>query len=197
MLYEVEQKFPCRDLTTVALKLERSAEWNVTWSDKREQADVYYAHPCRNFAETDEALRIRRVGSESRITYKGPKLDQETKTRREIELPIADDAERAAEFHALLIELGFRPVAEVVKRRRSAHLSYSDHAVEVSLDEVRDVGCFVEVEVQADQAGLDDARRVVSELAEQLGLSHPERRSYLELLLDKRVETAAVRESSE
>lgn len=197
MLYEVEQKFPCRDLTRVAQQLERSAEWNVCWSDEREQADVYYAHPCRDFAATDEALRIRRVGGESRITYKGPKLDRDTKTRREIELPIADDAERAAEFHALLVKLGFHPVAEVVKRRRSAHLSYRDHAVEVSLDEVRDVGWFVEVEVQADEAGLDDARRVVSQLANQLGLCQPERRSYLELLLEQRGETAEVREPSE
>ena len=43
------------------------------------QRDTYYDAPHRDFAETDEALRVRRVETEgdveSRLTYKGPLVD--------------------------------------------------------------------------------------------------------------------------
>ena len=38
-----------------------------------DQTDEYLNHPCRDFAETDEALRLRR-DSRGKITYKGPKI---------------------------------------------------------------------------------------------------------------------------
>ena len=47
------------------------------------QVDEYYAHPARDFAITDEALRLRTENNLTVITYKGPKLDRETKTREE------------------------------------------------------------------------------------------------------------------
>ena len=57
------------------------------------QVDQYFAHPARDFAQTDEALRLRRVGKQNFITYKGSKIDATTKTRREIELPLAPGEE--------------------------------------------------------------------------------------------------------
>ena len=50
-----------------------------------EQVDTYFSHPARDFAATDEALRIRSIDQENFVTYKGPKLDATTKTRREID----------------------------------------------------------------------------------------------------------------
>ena len=114
------------------------------------------------------------------ITYKGPKLDSTTKTRREIELPLAGNSES---WQTLLEALGFAPRAIVRKVRRPFHLVWRGADVEAALDDVQGVGRFVELELVADEAGLDAARARLAELAAELQLHGSERRSYLELLL--------------
>ena len=86
------------------------------------QSDQYFAHPARDFAQTDEALRIRTVGDTSFVTYKGPKLDATSKTRRELELPLAASDPDGSQFAELLAALGFTPVAIVRKQRRKFHI---------------------------------------------------------------------------
>ena len=86
MKIEVELKFAVADAVAVREKLNQlGAEFLAPVI----QTDNYYAHPARDFAATDEALRIRRVGTASYLTYKGPKIDQMTKTREETEIPLA------------------------------------------------------------------------------------------------------------
>lgn len=180
MSYEVEQKHP---LPAAEPVLARLAALGVHWDEPIEQVDRYYRHPARDFARTDEALRIRRVGNDNVITYKGPKLDQVTKTRREIELPLEPGEAGERAFDELLQALGFVPVTEVRKTRRSGALTWQGRAVTVSLDDVAQVGEFLEIEVLAEPADLDAARAVVRTLAEELALPAGERRSYLEMLL--------------
>lgn len=183
MKYEVEQKFPVADFSAVEAKL--SAAGAIV-SAPQEEVDTYYAHPSRDFGETDEALRIRRVGSASRMTYKGPKVDTTTKTRREIELPLAGEPELVGEWPNLLEALGFSPVGKVRKLRRKATVPWQGREVLATLDDVEDVGTFVELELVADESGLQSARDCIASLAEALGLRESERRSYLELLFEQR-----------
>ena len=180
MKYEVEQKFPVASLDSLEQQLRAMG---VEFSSPVEQIDQYYAHPSRDFAATDEALRIRHIGSSGRITYKGPKIDTTTKTRREIELPVGSGAQ-VGEFHELLVALGFSPVAEVKKQRRTGNVDWQDQVFEVALDEVNGVGSFAELEIQAEQHELDAARGALLSLAEHLDLHETERRSYLEMLLE-------------
>jgi adenylate cyclase class 2 len=183
LMYEVEQKFRVERLDeTLArlLALGARAETPI------EQVDAYYRHPTRDFSRTDEALRIRRVGERNFVTYKGPKIDSATKTRREIELPLPPGAAGAAQFAELLTSLGFTPVAEVLKRRVPVHLSWQGREVEAALDDVAGVGVFVELETSADDAQLTPAKACLASLAAELGLGATERRSYLELLLEGR-----------
>lgn len=183
MAYEVEQKHP---LPAAKPVLTRLAALGIRWDEPVEQVDRYYRHPARDFAQTDEALRIRRVGNDNVITYKGPKLDPLTKTRREIELPLAPGEAGERDFDELLRALGFTPVAEVRKSRRPGELTWQGHEVTVSLDDVIEVGQFLELEVLAESDQLDAARALVRGLAEELALPPGERRSYLEMLLTAR-----------
>jgi adenylate cyclase class 2 len=180
MKYEVEQKFPVADVAAVEGGL---AQRGVGVSQPQAEVDLYFAHPARDFARSDEALRIRRQGPLSSITYKGPKIDQTTKTRREIELPLPPGEESAAAWAELLEVLGFRPVAEVRKLRRKVEIPWQGRCVQGSLDEVEGLGSFVELELVEDEAGVESARACIASLAESLGLRESERRSYLELLL--------------
>lgn len=181
MRMEVEQKFAVAGLEEVASRL---SALGATWGEVRHESDLYFAHPARDFERTDEALRIRTVGLCASLTYKGPKVDATTKTRHEIDLPLPDAAAAEA-FRQLLEALGFRPVAEVRKARRKALVTWLARQVEVSLDTVENVGTYVELELVTDRQGIEPAKAVLQSLAAELGLCASERRSYLELLLQR------------
>jgi adenylate cyclase, class 2 len=183
MHFEVEQKFR---VANRKLLVERLRALGIHEMETVVQVDHYFNHPARDFAQTDEALRLRRVGELNFVTYKGPKLDATTKTRRELELPLSPGEKAAAEFSELLIALGFRSVAEVRKCRRNLQLVWQDRRVEIALDAVDDVGNFVELELSVDETETAAAKACIASLAAELALTVSERRSYLELLLENK-----------
>jgi adenylate cyclase class 2 len=177
-VYEVELKVRAAH-ASVRRRLEAAGATRV---GRVEQHDTYYDAPHRNLAETDEALRVRRVtdesGTQTRLTYKGPLVEGAGKTRREHETSVADGDEAAA----ILDGLGFSPAAVVEKRRESWRLrSYT-----VTLDDVTDLGEFVEVEREVPENEVDAAAEGARELLSELGLDPDDsiRTSYLGLLLD-------------
>ena len=140
-------------------------------------------------------MRLRHDGDGVAITWKGPRIDAATKTRREIELPLSVEpseggdaaspaASTIAHWTELLEALGFRPVATVAKRRQPARVHWQGMEVDVALDSVAGVGEYLELELQASEAEVPQARACLESLARELGCGNPERRSYLELLLE-------------
>ena len=149
------------------------------------QADHYLSHPARDFATTNEALRIRQIGSENHITYKGPRRGGPTKTREEIEIPFAAGAASFDQLRTVFDRLGFRTVATIRKNRRPFHLQFQGRPLEVALDEVEDLGTFAEVEAFAEgDEDLPDAQQAVLDLARELELTTVEPRSYLRMFLE-------------
>ena len=179
MRYEVEMKFRAADRAALESRL---VELGATISAAQAEVDVYFAHPARDFAHSDEALRIRRKGTRNFLTYKGPKIDATTKTRQEIDLPLLPGEETAQAWTDLLIALGFTVAGEVRKSRRKAHVVWQGRNVEASLDEVEGLGEFAELELVVEPEGIEVAKTCIASLAEALGLEGSERRSYLELL---------------
>jgi adenylate cyclase class 2 len=182
-MLEVEMKFAAMIWQDLERKL---AAWGATDLGSRQEEDHYFNAPDRDFARTDEAVRIRRISSENFLTYKGPKKDAETKTRTEIEVPLAPGHEIANAMSQLLTHLGYRAVAAVEKRRRNFKVRKEGFNLEICLDEVKDVGRYVELEILAPDDQLDLARKTILAAAAELGLTTSERRSYLELLLAKK-----------
>lgn len=184
MQYEVEVKYKLDDVDRFRkILLENKAEYVGTV----EQEDIYLSHPCRDFGETDEAFRIRRIGPENRLTYKGPLVDQETKTRQEIELVFGAEEESAVQMRLLLEKLGFQTVQPVHKVRHAYRFSYEGKEYEIVLDNVASLGWYVELECCVNAAEQEMTRRKILELAKFLGLGPDvERRSYLRLLLEQK-----------
>jgi len=182
-MLEVEMKFPVADFSHIEGKLIESGARRYASMD---ETDEYFNAPDRDFAKTDEALRVRRIGAENYVTYKGPNRDAHTKTRTEIEVTLAPGEETAHLFMSLLTNLGYRPVAAVHKHRSIFRVQPGQFPVEVCLDEVQEVGRFAELEIVAPEKDLDAARKELLALAGTLGLTASERRSYLELLLNNR-----------
>ena len=110
MKYEVENKFPISDLSATIQQLETLG---ADFQHIVEQVDTYFQHPVAAFAQTDECCGFDARQPEF-YYLQGPKIDQATKTRREIELPLADGQQRVDEYTNLLEALGFRPVARVL-----------------------------------------------------------------------------------
>ena len=179
MQFEVERKFWVNDFTVMLAGL---GELGSAVDDGVEQVDQYFKHPARDFVKTDEVLRIRNVGDANFVTYKGARTDSTTKTRHELELPLGDGAQTLSDFHSLLTLLGFAPLMTVRKFRRKAICDWEGMPIEVCLDEIDQLGTFVELEATTDARGLEHAKDRLNSLAERLDLTRSERRSYLELL---------------
>jgi adenylate cyclase class 2 len=193
-MYEVELKVPA-DLAAVRARLE---ELGVPRTCRLTQVDTYYDAPHREFAETDEALRVRHerrvndpgavvrrgdwdedpVETITRLTYKGPLVDEDSKTRREVQTAVED----AAALGDLLESLGFEPAATVEKDREC----YDFDGYVVTLDDVDGLGEYVEVEREVTEAEVDDAREGARDVVSRLGLDPDDqvRTAYLVLLLD-------------
>ncbi len=174
-MLEIEQKFASADFA----RLERAA----VFGDAHEEADHYFNAPDRDFARTDEAFRLRRVGPANYLTYKGPKQRAEVKVRTELEIALQPGDRAAADMTRLLSHLGYRFVALVKKRRRTASLQRDGFSFTVCLDDVEGLGRFAEVEVLAPEDRRADAEKALAALATELGLSEVVRRSYLGLVL--------------
>ncbi|RLI79427.1 class IV adenylate cyclase [Archaeoglobales archaeon] len=170
---EVEVKFRAYD--GVESKIKQIANFVI---EKLEE-DLYFNHPCKDFKKTDEALRVRKDKEGIKITYKGAKVDKETKSREEIKLKV-DDFGKAVK---LFEKLGFRAVREVVKLRKIYRIG---DAI-ICYDEVEGLGNFVEIEVESDAKNFDAAKQKVFEIAKQMGFDVKDsiRKSYLELLEEK------------
>jgi len=180
-MYEVEMKFQITSPSDFERMLESHGVvlgWPV------EEFDRFYQHPSRDFAQTDEGLRLRRRmfadgTEECFLTYKGPKIDPLTKTRKEIDIRL----EAVEPWHDILTALGFQPVAFVPKTRRRGHLAEGGRNFDVLLDLLPGgLGFFVELETFAEETDCDAARQALLDLAAKLGLGGSIRTSYLELL---------------
>ena len=196
MGYEVEVKYRLVDHDQLEHRLvERGAAREPVIT----QEDVYLSHPSRDFAASNEALRIRRIGNENRITYKGPRLTGPTKTREEIEISVTSGEGAFNQLLRLFENLGFRPVATVRKSRTTFHLNHDGQAVEIVLDRAAGLGNFAEIEaLAATESDLPAAQTAVLALAQELGLTEVEPRSYLRMFLElEHDQTRAGRPGSE
>ncbi len=159
---------------------EKLKEIGASKSKKEFQEDIYFNSPIVDFAKSDEALRIRTtVENDSEkifITYKGPKIDPESKTRKEIEIAIEDSAKCSEIFE----NLGFKKVRTVKKNRQY----YTYKNFEISLDDVEGLDNYMEIEIQLDDGqNYNDAQEKIFSLFSKLGVEDNfERTSYLELL---------------
>ena len=144
------------------------------------EVDVYYQGVDRDFRKTDEALRLRQEEGDRTacfLTYKGPKLDQVSCARQELEVAVSDPDTTAE----LLEALGLRPAFLVDKTRQTLRLE----DVTLCLDQVAGLGPFLELELLVEQ----EADRAAAEarllaILDDLGVERHRlsRSSYLELL---------------
>jgi adenylate cyclase, class 2 len=181
-MVEVEIKYPAPATGNFEQQI---GKLGAEFAGERHERDQYFNAPDRDFGQTDEALRIRQVGDSIKFTYKGPKREQLTKTRTEIEVSVAEEGQGAEYLAEILTCLKYRPAGVVEKRRRIYRLPLQGFTAEISLDSVSGLGSYVELEIVVPEEKVDAARTALLKLAGKLGLNQAERRSYLELILSR------------
>jgi len=176
-MIEVEVKAHAPNLNEIEEKI---VEIGASREGEEYQEDLYFNAPHRDFAQTDEALRIRKIkkenSEETYITYKGAKMDNVSKTRKEIEVAV----ENPSKVADILQNLSFRPVATVRKNR----IIYTLGELIITLDKVHGVGDFVEIEKETAEG--EDTKEALNEIFatySKIGIEKGfERSSYLELM---------------
>ena len=171
-LLEIERK---RQLTGDAKELiKQLQDLGFKPKSSRHEIDTYYSRPDVDFMQTVECLRIRQRDGFAEVTYK-PATTAATHTENdaiikpETNLPIQPGD--AAIAKQLLANLGMVRLVEVNKYRRSFQSSDFPQAT-VAIDEIKDAGTFVEVEVLSDDE--TSALAMISDIETKLGLESAE-----------------------
>jgi adenylate cyclase, class 2 len=160
---EIELKFPLLNADTVADFLNKNGKFKY----ENTQHDIYYNHPSRDFLKNNdnvtEWLRIRVSGNEAEINYKDwQPHDAKIKTHCiEFETTVAS----FDQLNKLLNALGFAKMIEVKKSRRS--WMFDD--VEISIDNVDELGSYIELEYKGRIDNVDKAREHLYKTLKQLG----------------------------
>ncbi len=150
----------------------------------------------RNFALTDEALRIRNsleykekdgireiLKETSDITYKGPKLDKETKSRVELLCKIADHKA----MNKILVTLGFQRILQLEKNRQVFSLNHKNMEIGIVIDKIQHLtGIYAEFELLVNNfSDIEESKNVIFDLMNKLGYAKKDSitLSYLELVI--------------
>jgi adenylate cyclase, class 2 len=175
-MLEVELKVKIPSLDPVRENLVRK---KAPFLGKVHEHDIYYNAPHRDFAVTDEAVRVRYTDDHAVVTYKGPKIKKfGLKAREELNFAV----ENGETFEKMLNLLGFTRTTEVNKWREN----YTYAGASISLDSVDELGTFAEIEIIAADEG-DNPTAAIEKIAKEIGVTgEPMLASYLEQLLAKR-----------
>ena len=175
-MIEVETKLKINNIKRM---IERISGLKGEYKGEKTELDLYFDHPDIRIFRSGSALRVRDANGVCLLTYKGPKKDDETTSREEIEIGI----ESAREMQKILAELGFYVLCEVKKQRKT----YLLRDLVITLDEVEDLGEFIEVEGKAsNEEAYMKKKKEIFMLLNELELSSEKisQKSYLEMTLD-------------
>lgn len=150
-----------------------------------EQVDIYFDHPNRDFKETGEAFRIREENREGRsvkkyfLTYKGPIISSESKSRPEVQTELQRNQEDS--IYQMMELLGFEEAVTVEKKRKI----YEGMEITATIDNVKKIGKFVEIEKICDPSEYKKTESFLKNLLESFGAEEYFTKSYLELIEEK------------
>jgi len=132
---------------------------NAQFKEESHQIDEYFSPAHRDFTAVrpvKEWLRLRDSDGKYSITYKNWYYDNERSTHcDEYELSIAN----IDQMEKIMQALNFKNIATVDKIRRS--WDYKNY--EISMDSIKGLGDFIEVEYKGDEKNLDP-KKITAEM---------------------------------
>jgi predicted adenylyl cyclase CyaB len=176
---EVESKVRLTD-AEVSQLLERLTELGVKLGPAQLQRDVYYKEAgFRGKIQGTDGyiLRIRYSGERSTLNMK--RLTTEEGVWTEVETQVADG--HAVE--KIIKTIGLEHAVNVTKDRRSGETD----GLEVVIDDIEELGTFLELAVEGDELDVATARQKINTFLSKLGIAEDrvEYRGYPTILLEQ------------
>lgn len=179
-MIEVEIKIKIKNRQDLAGRLE---ELGFQQGDRIREEDIYFNSAFYDLREKDMALRIRKSvnlttgADKSWMTYKGPKLDTISMTRKELEMEIGD----GQVGEEILASIGYDQSYHVKKRRKYFHKG----DITACLDQVYGLGNFLELEILVEEeSDREKSLDRLIDILEQIGYQKEDviQTSYLSML---------------
>ncbi len=175
-MIEVEAKIRILNPDEIRKKIRAIAKF----SEKIKKADTYYTmEDLKGFPK--KSLRVRKVNSHYKINFKS-KLSylKGVHAKKEVEFSVSD----IENFFELIKEFGFRKwlvkekVSEIYKLKENFH---------VELNNVKNLGWFLEIEYLVKQNEVKKARAEVLSIMKKLGVKRHQiiKQGYTKMLWDK------------
>ena len=182
-MIEVEIKLPITNRESVKQGLQR-----LGFEEEHlvQESDIYFNSESYNLRQKDMALRIRSCKnlttgeSQAILTYKGPKMDNISMTRKELETKVED----AKVCQEILKGIAFTQVYPVCKLRQYYHLEQ----MTACIDQVEQLGDFLELEIIVeDESVRTKALEQLEDILIKLGYKMEDTTcsSYLSMLQEK------------
>lgn len=156
---EIELKFKVDSFDSIIAKLVSD---DCKISDEVNQSDTIYVSDLSDTESKEGSLwlRVRKVNDTIEMNLK--KQSKEKMESEEIEFEVSD-YDLANKF---LLTLGYKPWVQVNKKRK--YSKYNN--VNICMDEVERLGCFIELELLIDENNDIDYERELLAVADTLGI---------------------------
>lgn len=141
MSKEIEMKAELKDPEELRQRLR---ELNAKFIEKDREQNLVFDFPDKRLIKEDKVLRLRKFGSKTILTFKGPREVSRAKIKEEIETEV-DGFEN---IKNILFSLGFIVRFSYEKNREV----YNFEDVEIVIDEFPVLGWFCEIEAETEEA---------------------------------------------
>ena len=160
---EIEYKYKCSKLDFL---LDKCRKIGFVLKEQTEEKDGYLTDISGKFIKNRTCLRIRSSGQSCELTFKGKSMILSgVYAKEEHNLPL--DITLRENYFDILFSLGFYRYVEVDKKRTVYSLEGSKYVISIAIDEIKNVGSFVEFEAIADAEEYKNRReKIQKELLE-------------------------------
>ncbi len=170
---EVEAKIKVRDVKAVRKKIKKIAKY----VNREKKKDNYYSLKFEG-KYPKKSLRVRDRGKKVEVNFKqwlSYKLGVHAK--KETEFYVSD----LPGFFELLKDFGFK---EWMNKEKMTELYKTKDGIHIELNEVKNLGWFIEIEILCKENEVMKSRRRILELFDRLELKkkHVERKGYTKML---------------
>tara|TARA_Y100000034_G_scaffold136858_1_gene216433 strand:- start:76 stop:624 length:549 start_codon:yes stop_codon:yes gene_type:complete len=156
---EIEVKATYKDREEIRDKLR---ELGATQQKTKHQIDEYYNHPSRDTRKSNEYIRLRYKPGENKGIF-AQHINIADGVNKEFEVEVGD----INVFKQILENFGFKLLGIIDKKREGYKLG----EFSITLDDVKDIDNFIEVEVDGDESEIKEKKASCIEMLEKLGVS--------------------------
>ena len=153
---EIEIKAICHDLGKVK---EIILSLGAIEDKRKHQIDEYYNHPNKDLRKTNEYIRLRYISGGINCTF-AYHINIDDGVNKEFEVNVDD----LKVFKQILDNLGFKLLGVIDKKRET----YKLDDFKITLDEVKNIGNFIEIEVEGDESEIAQKKNSCISMAEKL-----------------------------